>query len=166
MLLLLVSCNIDSQKKKIEAVYFIGNPEFPIHISEKDIKQLNCDTPETISISRADFEFIIDGLQNKKNINDSKNIIPLIYLKVDTLERFFGDSNYITNINGDKYKTDDYFLYFVRSKIGYYNYLDREDLLYRIEIKKFGIPKDYKHKLSDRTKPSKEINKVFLILRD
>jgi hypothetical protein len=166
LLLLLVSCNIGSQKKKIEVVYFTGNPEFPIHISEKDIKQLNCDTSETISISRADFEFIIDGLQNKKIINDSRKITPLIYLKLDTLERFFGDSNYITNINGNKYKTDDYFLYFIRCKIGYYNYLDKEDLLYRIEIKKFGIPKDYRYKLSDRNKPKKEINKVILILRD
>ena len=166
LLLLLVSCNIGSQKKKIETVYFTGDPEFPIHISEKDIKRLNCETSETINISRADYKFIIEGLQNSKSLNDSRKITPLIYLKMDTLERFLGNSNYITNINGVKYKKDDYFLYFIRSKIGYYNYIDKEDLFYRREIKKYGIPKDYRYRSSDRNKPKKEVNKVILILRD
>jgi len=39
-------------------------------------------------------------------------------------------------------------------------------LSYRKEIKKYGIPKDYKYNLSDRNKPKKEINKVILISQD
>lgn len=166
LLSLLVSCNVGSQRKKMEVVYFRGDPEFPIRVSEKDVKRLNCETSETISISRADLEFIIDGLQNRKTFNDSREITPLIYLKVDTLERFFGNSNYITNINGMRYKANDYFLYFIRSKIDYYNYLDKEDLLCRKEIKKYGIPKNYRYKPSDRNKPKKEVNKVILISQD
>ena len=166
LLPILVGCNIGSQKKEMEVVYFRGDPEFPIRISEKDLKRLNCETSETIRISRADFNYIIDGLQNRKTFNDSKENTPLVYLKVDSLERFFGNSNYITDINGIKYKADDYFLYFIRSKIHYYNYLDKDDLSYRKEIKKYGIPKDYKYKVSDRNKPKKEINKVILVSQD
>lgn len=163
---LLVSCNIGSQRKQMEVVYFRGDPEFTNHVSEKDIKRFNCETSETIRISRSDLDFIIDGLQNRKTFNDLGDNTPLVYLKVDTLERFFGNSNFITNLNGIKYKTDDYFLYFIRSKIHYYNYLDKDDLSYRKEIKKYGIPKDYKYKSSDRNKPKKEINKVILISQD
>lgn len=163
---LLVSCNIGSQRKQMEVVYFRGDPEFTNHVSEKDIKRFNCETSETIRISRADLDYIIDGLQNRKTFNDLEDNTPLVYLKVDTLERFFGNSNFITNLNGIKYKTDDYFLYFIRSKIHYYNYLDKDDLSYRKEIKKYGIPKDYKYKSSDRNKPKKEINKVILISQD
>lgn len=108
------------------------------------------------AILRADFDFIIDGLQNRKTLNDSK-VYTHWYLKVDTLERFFGNSNFITNINGIRYKSDDYFLCLIRSKIDYYNYLDKEDLLRcRKEIKKYGIPKDYKYKASDMNKPKRE----------
>lgn len=163
---LLVSCNIGSQKKQMKVVYFRGDPEFPISVSEKDMKRFNCETSETIRISRADFDFIIDGLQNRKTLNDLKVYTPLVYLKVDTLERFFGNSNFITNINGIRYKSDDYFLYFIRSKIDYYNYLDKEDLLCRKEIKKYGIPKDYKYKASDMNKPKRELNKVILVSQD
>ena len=163
---LLVSCNIGSQRKQMEVVYFRGDPEFTNHVSEKDMKRFNCETSETIRISRADLDYIIDGLQNRKTFNDLEDNTPLVYLKVDTLERFFGNSNFITNVNGIKYKTDDYFLYFIRSKIHYYNYLDKDDLSYRKEIKKYGIPKDYKHNVSDRNKPKKEINKVILISQD
>ena len=166
LLPILVGCNIGSQKKEMEVVYFRGDPEFTNHVSEKDIKRFNCETSETIRISRADFDYIIDGLQNRKTFNDLGDNSPLVYLKVDTLERFFGNSNFITNLNGIKYKTDDYFLYFIRSKIHYYNYLDKDDLSYRKEIKKYGIPKDYKYNLSDRNKPKKEINKVILISQD
>ena len=163
---LLVSCNIGSQRKEMDVVYFRGDPEFTNHVSEKDIKRFNCETSETIRISRSDLDFIIDGLQNRKTFNDPIENTPLVYLKVDSLERFFGNSNYITDINGIKYKADDYFLYFIRSKIHYYNYLDKDDLSYRKEIKKYGIPKDYKHNVSDRNKPKKEINKVILVSQD
>lgn len=163
---LLVSCNIGSQRKQMEVVYFRGDPEFTNHVSEKDIKRFNGETSETIRISRADFDFIIDGLQNRKTFNDLGDNTPLVYLKVDTLERFFGNSNFMTNINGIKYETNDYLLYFIRSKIDYYNCLDKEDLLCRKEIKKYGIPKDYKYKATDRNKPKKEINKVILVSQD
>lgn len=166
LLLLLTSCHPVSQEIKMEAVYFTGNPEFPIHVNERSVQQLNVEPSETIKISRTDLEYIIKGLKNKKGLKVSEEITPLIYLKVDTLERFLGNGNYMTDINGVKYKEDDYFLYFVRSKIGYYNYLDKEDLVYRQEIQKYGIPSNYKDRLLDKNKPRKEVNKVFLMSRD
>jgi hypothetical protein len=166
LFLLLTSCNPVPQEKNIEAVYFTGNPEFPIHVNERAVQQLNVESSETIKISRTDLEYIIKGLQNKKRLRVSGEITPLIYLKVDTLERFLGNGNYMTDINGIKYKEDDYFLYFVRSKIGYYDYLDKEDLAHRKEIQEYGIPSNYKDRFSDRNKPKKEVNKVFLMSRD
>lgn len=150
----------------MEAVYFTGNPEFPIPVNEISLQQLNVESSEIIKISRADLEYIIKGLRNKKRLKVPGNITPLIYLKVDTFERFLGNGNYMTDINGIKYKEDDYFLYFVRSKIGYYDYIDKEDLAHRKEIQKYGIPSNYKDRFSDRNKPKKEVNKVFLMSRD
>lgn len=166
LLLLLTNCHSVPQEIKMEAVYFTGNPEFPIHFNERSVQQLNVEPSETIKISRTDLEYIIKGLRNKKRLKVSEKITPLIYLKVDTLERFLGNGNYMTDINEVKYKEDDYFLYFVRSKIGYYNYLDKEELVYRQEIQKYGIPSNYKDRLLDKNKPKKEVNKVLLVSRD
>jgi hypothetical protein len=67
----------------------------------------------------------------------------LIINDKDSTKLCIGETD-CTIIDGEFAGVNDTLLYLIRKNTGYYNYFNKEELLYFKEIEKYGIPNDYK----------------------
>uniref|UniRef100_A0AB33IRC3 Uncharacterized protein n=1 Tax=Prevotella sp. GTC17253 TaxID=3236793 RepID=A0AB33IRC3_9BACT len=90
-------------------------------------------------------------LADTGNVCDSRLLIQL-----DSMHLCIGTNNCISDLGSNLERNDMNTIYLIKWKIGYYNLYEKEDLKDIPEIKLFGIPRDYKHYVSDCNKPKKE----------
>lgn len=88
--------------------------------------------------------------QVDKLVKDSNSIdcdirieCEVIFKNNKTIKLCIGGFNCIL-LNNIKMKTNDYLVYLIRQYSGYYNYFSKENLIYFDELKKNGIPANYK----------------------
>lgn len=151
---LAVSCNEIGRNKLlyIEIFYPKGPIETRLPLNCNDIQRMNrAIRVDTVIINRSDLIGIVNNLKNLKGIKldsislpcDIRTVCIFKYSNKDSIRLCIGKFNCIlkNNINMDK---NDTLVYLIRKCSGYYNYFQKEDLIYCDEVRKFGIPEDYK----------------------
>ena len=73
-----------------------------------------------------------------------------------------GKDTCIFNLQGKMIESDMEIIYLIKWKSGYYNHFELDNLKTLPEIKLFGIPDDYKYKVSRLGKPKKQIIRKVL----
>lgn len=118
-----------------------------------------------IKIRNKDFYSIKKAMKKAKTITQNGYCDAKMFVWADMMKFCICDFNRVYNDKDEQVSFDLSVIYFIRCKSGYYNYFEKEDLLYFEEIKRFGIPADYKYAFSNikrpfRIKPSSKI--VFI----
>lgn len=152
---MLLSCNAKKEHySDIGVVYYPGMPDFSISPDRNSFISHFSPTDDTILISREDYNQITGYA--KTGI-------------IDTISDY--DARICLNINGKYYfirnntTTDtiaQYAHYFIKDIIGYYNHIEERDLQSLIEIKTYGVPKDYYEITDTVIKPKKQMVSIVL----
>lgn len=105
---------------------------------------------DTICIAHSDFVKLRDYISSTKVVRDTTigdlDIDSRIVAVYDTLAVSFETTynKYGANARNEIVYANSEIIYLLKSLSGYYNYFDKEYLLYFPEIKVYGIPKTYK----------------------
>jgi hypothetical protein len=156
---LIVSCNGTMRKAttndtSIEILYYKGIVHTGVSIRCGEITK-----PKT------SFRKVDTVLTNKQQNTDIANLVKALrviddsikycdvrmqckinYANGDTVQLCIGGYSHNCTIkDGRRMENNDSLVYLLRNYSGYYNYFSKEELTYFDELKRFGIPKDYKN---------------------
>lgn len=106
-----------------------------------------------IAVEKDVFMKIKKAINGAKSFKRSWNCISKIYVKTDSAEICICDANMVQSIHNEQVYLDLYMIYLIKWKSGYYNYIEKEFLHDFEEIRKYGIPKDYKYAYTEKTMP-------------
>lgn len=168
-----LSCSIHKSKSHVSktdsiVVWFKkGWIEHSVPVSCSSISERVSDRKaDTImKIRNNDFYRIKKAIKKAVTIKQSGYCDAKMSVQVDTMKICICDFNRVYNDKDEQVSFDLSVIYLIKYKSGYYNYFEKEDLFYFEEIKRFGIPADYKYAFSGikrpvRIKPSSKI--VFI----
>jgi hypothetical protein len=85
----------------------------------------------------------LNTIQNIANPCDTRIQCRITESNGDSLLLCIGEFNCLF-LDGKSVESNDSLVYLIKKMSGYYNYFTKESLIYFREIKKFGIPSDYK----------------------
>ena len=117
---------------------------------------------DTCWIDYESFAMIKAFMMNCSQINSDIECDARIMIKLDTICLSIDNDTCIFNLQGKLIESDMEIIYLIKWKSGYYNHFELDDLKTLPEIKLFGIPDDYKYKVSRLGKPKKQIIKKVL----
>lgn len=109
--------------------------------------------------------FSNDKMTNATDISGNqimaKEVKPLLFIKLDTLEYVLGANGVVKN-GRKSFRISDLDMYHVKTILHYYDFFAEEDLDVFPEVRKYGIPANYQHVLSNIKMPPKPFAKVIL----
>ena len=170
LLIISISCCQNNYEKEcLSVLYMPGFIDTSVPISCRDMyNDWNTSSVE-IDTSWIDFESfarIKAFMTNYSQINSEIECDSRLMIKLDTICLSLNQDTCICNLEGNILKSDMGIVYLIKWKSGYYNYFELDDLKTLPEIKLFGIPDDYKYKVSRLGKPKKQIIRKILYPRD
>lgn len=137
---------VKRSEQKIAVFYIHPNTERSCALSIEGIDTLSekTETFERTYACSQDFKYICDNIRKtsvrKKDVYEPRMIIKTAFLT------FYVDSEFgAYDKNFDSISIPPRAIYLIRKYSGYYNKVDYEDLKYKKDIEKFGIPSNYQH---------------------
>lgn len=170
LLIISISCCQNNYEKEcLSVLYMPGFIDTSVPISCRDMyNDWNTSSVEidTCWIDYESFAMIKAFMMNCSQINSDIECDARIMIKLDTICLSIDNDTCIFNLQGKLIESDMEIVYLIKWKSGYYNYFELDDLKTLPEIKLFGIPDDYKYKVSRLGKPKKQIIRKILYPRD
>lgn len=114
----------------------------PCNIVFDKIEKTDVDT--VIKLPTDEFKKIKTALTTAKKKGGENVCDAILQVKTDTFRTCICSFNRAYNIDNEEIYINEEVIYLLKSRSGYYNYIEKDMLRYDRGIKKFGIPKDYK----------------------
>lgn len=140
MTMILVAC----KKNKMEVYYILPYVDFTTQVTPERfdkrfaaVKNIN-----SYPISKDTVDFIKAHIK-RLSPGDMEDLDVRLFVKIDTLELYM--DTWGNAFSKDSYKMDipPYIFYLIKVCARYYDYIEPEELYWRKEIKKYGIPANY-----------------------
>jgi len=139
-----------TNKGSIEVLFYKGDVETVVSIKCGEIKNTYALKSDTSLLTEGKYDELIGKIKSLKESEDNKDVencdvriqVKVKYENGITHEICIDGFNCLIK-DGKKMKRDDYLIYLIRNYSGYYNYFSKSDL-YFDELKKIGIPNDYR----------------------
>ncbi len=141
--------NVFNKNNTMEVLFFPGliNTNIPITCMEME-RNLSAEYDDTVFLKHVDFEKIQKALLQSKYPKDTSHITcdARILVKMDSMAFCIGEQGCFCNEDDSKLQIDSFVRYLIKCKSTYYNYIDVENIYDDNDVKRFGIPRDYKEK--------------------
>ena len=149
------SCQPAKPKKTINVVFGPGICEYSTceidydyYLNKVDSMKMQC---YVHNISPSDYSFIVNTLNNKqKAVATAKHgINPPMYIKIDSTKYILGDNRVVECEGRRNFVLSEYEEYRIKCLVHFYDFIQEEHVAELNEIKKFGMPPNYKYKEID-----------------
>lgn len=155
-----------SKNDTIKVFFFPGIIETNVRIKCKDLS-LTCKEENAmdsvISIDSVEFNKILNFVANKKRkVFEKYEEHCDCRIVVNHKDKYvcFGEGRSSSELNADNLEMS----YFIKSKVGYFDYFSESDLQHSIEIQNYGIPATYHYYRHQPHIITKEAVTVLLVL--
>lgn len=158
--------NTTDDNDSIFVYFYTCHIESSIRKTYKELRTcfLHHSVDSIIQVESKYFNEIKGFLTDKKYSKENKSYSYDIYMQMDTIEMCLSNHMLLAcDKNERSVEIDDRTLYLILWKIGFYNYLTKEDLHYDVLINKYGIPKDYHHINTENILSPRFTTKVILV---
>ena len=150
------SCQPAKPKKTINVVFGPGIWEYSTCVIDYDYYLNKVDSMKrqcyVHNISPSDYSFIVNTLNNKQKAETTAKlgINPPMYIKIDSTKYILGDNRVVECEGRRNFVLSEYEEYRIKCLVHFYDFLQEEDVTALNEVKKFGMPPNYKHTEIDR----------------
>ena len=150
------SCQPAKPKKTINVVFGPGIWEYSTCVIDYDYYLNKVDSMKmrcyVHNISPSDYSFIVNTLNNKqKAVATAKHgTNPPMYIKIDSTKYILGDNRVVECEGRRNFVLSEYEEYRIKCLVHFYDFLQEEDVTALNEVKKFGMPPNYKYTEIDR----------------
>ena len=119
-------------------------------------------TPDRIyEITLNDYAFMDSIFSNPNTDAAGEAVSPRIFIKYNSILYRIGE-NRIVEYKDKAFVISEKDDYWIKCLIHFYDFIDKDDLLFLHEIRQFGLPYNYKYRPSDPHKPTKPFIKLIL----
>ena len=149
------SCQPAKPKKTINVVFMPGICEYSTCVIDYDYYLNKVDSMKrqcyVHNISPSDYSFIVNTLNNKQKAETTAKlgINPPMYIKIDSTKYILGDNRVVECEGRRNFVLSEYEEYRIKCLVHFYDFIQEEHVAELNEIKKFGMPPNYKYKEID-----------------